>query len=331
MSAHTAIEWTDATWNPVTGCTAVSPGCDHCYARTFAERWRDVPGHYFQHGFDVQLRPDKLALPLQWRQPRRIFVNSMSDLFHTDIPDTYIARVFAVMALAPHHTFQVLTKRHARMRALLSNPNFAHLVAEQGRAHHIGCQQDWLRVAAMMGGPLPNVWLGVSVDNQQWADIRVPALLDTPATVRFLSCEPLLGLVDLSRWLGLEWYDSFGWGEEMFAALNGRVGAGSGLHWVIAGGESGPRARPMHPNWVRTLRDQCGAARIPFLFKQWGMWRPASVTNRPTRPSGYREMDPDGSPMVRVGKHAAGRELDGRTHDQFPTGTEQPNPEGSAV
>jgi protein gp37 len=290
MSDQTGIEWTDATWNPVTGCTKVSAGCDHCYAATFAERWRGVPGHHFTTGFDLTLRPGKLALPLTWRRPRRIFVNSMSDLFHDDIPDAYIARVFAVMALAPQHTFQVLTKRHARMRALLSSASFAHLVAEQGREHHVGCALDWLRVAAMFDGPLPNVWVGVSVEDQRWADIRIPALLGTPAAVRFLSCEPLLGPVDLSRWLGIEHYESFGWGEEMFASLAGRVGPASGLHWVIAGGESGAGARPMHPDWVRELREQCQAAGVAFLFKQWGGRTPK----------------------------AGGRELDGRTWTEFP-------------
>lgn len=168
MSDKTKIEWTrgddgspGATWNPVTGCSKVSAGCEHCYAETLAERFRGTPGHYFEHGFDVQLRPEKLEQPLRWRRPRRIFVNSMSDVFHDQVPDEYVAKVFAIMALAPQHTFQVLTKRHARMRSLLSRPEFWHLVTEQGRAHHISDGQGWLRVGAMLGGrPLPNVWLG---------------------------------------------------------------------------------------------------------------------------------------------------------------------------
>jgi protein gp37 len=294
MSATTGIEWTDATWNPVTGCTKLSQGCDHCYAQTFAERFRGVSGHHFERGFDLQLRPGKLDLPLRWRKPRRVFVNSMSDLFHADVPDEYIARVFAVMALTPQHTYQVLTKRHARMRSLLSSAAFGHLVAEQGREHLVGSGQDWLAVGAMLASkPLPNVWLGVSVETQQWADIRIPTLLDTPAAVRFLSCEPLLGPLNLSRWLGVEFYDSFGWGEELCASLAGRVGPARGLHWVIAGGESGPGARRLDPEWVRDLRDQCTAAGTPFLFKQWGGRTPK----------------------------AGGRELDGRTWDQYPTGT----------
>jgi protein gp37 len=240
MSDNSTIEWTDATWNPVTGCTKVSPGCDHCYAETFAERWRGTKGHYFERGFDVQLRPDKLAQPLRWKRPRRIFVNSMSDLFHDAVPDEYIARVFGIMDEAPQHTFQVLTKRHARMRSLLSR---------------------W-RV-------LPNVWLGVSAENQQWADIRIPALLDTPAAVRFVSAEPLLGPIQLRR----EWRH------------------GPSIDWLIVGGESGPGARPTRPEWVRSLRDQCPDFGAAFHFKQWG---------------GVLLTD-------------AGRELDGRTWDEFPS------------
>jgi protein gp37 len=271
MSDNTGIEWTDATWNPVTGCEKVSPGCDNCYAMTFAERWRRVPGHYFEHGFDVQLRPDKLDQPLRWRKPRRIFVNSMSDLFHKDVPDEYIARVFGVMACAPQHTFQLLTKRHSRMRSLLKSEKF---LSNRYVAPHVA-DDTW---------PLRNVWLGVSVESQQWADIRIPALLDTPAAVRFLSCEPLLGPVMLPlRWLR-------------------RAGHDGRIDWIIAGGESGPGARPMNPDWARTLRDQCEVTGTSFLFKQWGAWSP---------------MDPADT-MRRLGKKAAGRELDGRTWDEFP-------------
>lgn len=270
MAERSSIEWTDTTWNPVTGCTKVSPGCDHCYAEKFAERWRGTPGHHFEDGFDVVLRPERLALPLRWRKPRPIFVNSMSDLFHNQVPDEFIARVFAVMAIASRHTFQVLTKRHGRMRSLLSSPSFGHLVAEQGRAHHIGCQQDWLAAGAMLSGrPLPNVWLGVSAEDQKRAKLRIPALLDTPAALRFVSAEPLLGPIDLDR-----------------ADLDARVDGG--IDWVIAGGESGPKARPMHPDWVRSLRDQCAVSGIPFFFKQWGEYLPVPVEDDP-RFGGGRE------------------------------------------
>jgi protein gp37 len=189
MSDKTGIEWTDATWNPVTGCTEVSPGCDHCYAKTFAERWRGVPGHHFEQGFDVVLRPERLDQPLRWSRPRRIFVNSMSDLFHDAVPDAFIAHVWAVMAAAEQHTFQVLTKRHGRMRSLLRTVDFWRTVSY--RLEDMGLD------GVDSIDPPSNVWLGVSVENQQWADIRIPALLDTPAAVRFLSCEPLLGPVDL--------------------------------------------------------------------------------------------------------------------------------------
>ena len=308
VSATTGIEWTDATWNPVTGCTEVSPGCDHCYAKTFAERWRGTPGHYFERGFDVQLRPDKLDLPLRWRKPRRIFVNSMSDLFHDSVPDDYIARVFAIMAVACDHTFQVLTKRHGRMRSLLSG-DFRDQVAEEitdmmGAATPPGrywpvtfdrSTEDGWNIWGPAKWPLLNVWLGVSAENQQWADVRIPALLDTPAAVRFVSAEPLLGPIDL-----------FGDWETPGPAII-RTGVQTcpntpdgpseydyddqvGVDWVIVGGESGRGARPMHPDWARSLRDECQEAGVAFLFKQWGGRTPK----------------------------ANGRQLDGRTWDEYP-------------
>ena len=216
MSDRSGIGWTESTWNPVTGCTKVSPGCDHCYAETLAERFRGVAGNYFAGGFDLQLRPDKLDLPLRWRKPRKVFVNSMSDLFHDDVPDEYIRQVFDVMAEAGQHLFQLLTKRHGRMRSYLSKRE-----------------------------PLPNVWVGVSVEDQHWADIRIPVLRDTPAAVRWLSAEPLLGSIDLCGLL-------------------------DGIGWVVVGGESGRGARRMAPEWARSLRDQCAEAGVPFFMKQAG-------------------------------------------------------------
>ena len=180
MSDRSAIEWTDATWNPVRGCTKISPGCKHCYAETFAERFRGVPGHPFEHGFDLRLVPDKLLQPLRWRSPRKIFVNSMSDLFHEDIPIDYIVEVGRVMAEANWHTYQVLTKRHERMRDLLSG------------------ELAWM-------GRLPHAWFGVSVENRRHGVPRIETLRDTPVAVRFLSIEPLLeglGSIDLS---GITW------------------------------------------------------------------------------------------------------------------------------
>jgi protein gp37 len=287
MGDKTGIEWTDATWNPVTGCDEVSPGCDHCYAKSLAERFRGTPGHYYEQGFDVVLRPDKLDQPLRWKRPRRVFVNSMSDLFHKSIPDSYIAEVFAVMALAPQHTFQLLTKRHGRMRSLLTNPrvvegpsgplsfedmvrNCAFNMANRNSMH--------AAVADTVEWPLPNVWLGVSVEDQKRADLRIPALLATPAAVRFLSCEPILGPV------------SFRWAKWAPLINAGHLDGLRGIDWVIVGGESGPGHRPIDPEWVRSLRDQCSDAGVAFLFKQWGGATPK----------------------------AGGRELDGVTHDGYP-------------
>ena len=290
MADKTGIEWTDATWNPVTGCTEASPGCDHCYAKTFAERWRGTEGHYFENGFDVQLRPDKLDQPLRWKKPRKIFVNSMSDLFHDSIPDEFIAEVFAVMRGASQHTFQVLTKRHSRMRSLLSSPTF---------------QMETARGFATPRWPLPNVWLGVSAENQQWADIRIPALLDTPAAVRFVSAEPLLGPIDLQQ------------------AMNRDPRDPGGIDWVIVGGESGHGARPMDPNWVRMIRNDCKGT-IAFLFKQWGEFAPECQLGISAGDGKFFRCACRGSQpshivaMRRVGKKSAGRSLDGRTWDQYP-------------
>ncbi len=225
MSDRSPIEWTDATWNPVTGCTKVSPGCKHCYAQTFAERFRGVPGHPFEQGFDLRLWPQRLELPLAWKKPRRIFVNSMSDLFHEKVPTRFVDSVFRTMGLASQHRFQLLTKRADRM---------AEYVLKRAALH----------------GPLeathPNVWLGVSVETQPYVT-RAEKLATLPSVVRFLSCEPLLGPLD----------------------LRGVLGA-SAINWVIVGGESGPHARPMEADWVRGIRKQCVEARVPFFFKQWG-------------------------------------------------------------
>jgi protein gp37 len=318
----TSIEWTNETWNPTTGCDRISPGCDHCYALTMAKRLKAMGSAKYQRdgnpatsgpGFGITEHPGALDLPLTWRKARRVFVNSMSDLFHDGVSDEFIERVFAAMAMAGQHTFQLLTKRHGRMRSLLSNPTFERNV--RLKVEHYDESKVYRREVA--NWPLPNVWLGVSVDDQKRADLRIPALRDTPAAVRFLSCEPLLGPVDLSRHLGLEWFDSFGWGEEMFAALNGQVGGG--LNWVIVGGESGPGARPMDPDWARSLRDQCNAAGVPFFFKQWGEWRELLVGDyrgdQPTHPT-YETTDQ--TTLIRVGKKSAGRELDGRTWDEYP-------------
>ena len=239
MSVGTSIEWTDATWNPVRGCTKISDGCKHCYAETFAERFRGVKNHPYEQGFDLRLVPEKLADPLRWRNPKMIFVNSMSDLFHEDLPEEYVIAVAKVMVAANWHTYQVLTKRSDRLEKLLDSS--------------LGFAAD-----------AKHIWWGVSVENQKYGLPRIEQLRSSRAGVRFLSVEPLL--------------------EDL-----GKFNL-SGIHWVIAGGESGHGARPMQKEWVVSVRDQCQSASVPFFFKQWGGTR----------------------------KKAAGRKLDGRTYDEFP-------------
>ena len=309
MSAKTSIEWTDYSWNPVSGCDKVSPGCDHCYAETIATRFAGTKA--YPDGFKVTLKPERLTDPLRKRSWRgkHVFVNSMSDLFHKDVPDDYIARVFAVMTLAPEITFQILTKRHGRMQSLLNSDAHWHRVgAAMTDLLGIRAQVDHVRA-------LPNVWLGVSVEDQQRADLRIPALLATPAAVRFLSCEPLLGPVDLGPLKYPHMPDCLSSDEPPWCTC-GRDPAGY-LDWVIVGGESGPDARPMHPEWARTLRDQCIGAEVPFHFKQWGEWVPEDQSPEDAViPATYRFDEPTGT--IRLGKNAAGRELDGRTWDEWP-------------
>jgi protein gp37 len=305
LQMSTGIEWTDETWNPVTGCTKVSPGCDRCYAESIARRFAGSKA--FPHGFDVTLHPDRLDQPRRWRKPRRVFVNSMSDLFHQDVPDEYVLRVWQVMADTPQHTYQVLTKRHGRLRSFLRRLAFRTPTTEERhagirgrRAYLFDSPGSNQRLGPVV--PLDNVWIGVSVEDQERAALRIPALMDAPAAVRFVSCEPLLGELDLRSWLE------------------------SGLTWVICGGESGPQARPMHPEWARSLRDQCQATDVPFFFKQWGEWAPAGVGIGMAQHNVGREalvgprLDDMGQRQVmrRVGKGKAGRELDGRTWEEFP-------------
>lgn len=237
MAQGSSIEWTEATWNPVTGCTKVSPGCKHCYAERMSNRLRAMSNPRYTNGFDLTLHDDLLALPLCWKKPRRIFVNSMSDLFHADVPERFLAGCFDTMHQAHWHTFQVLTKRPER--------------------------------AAELADRLPwpaNVWMGTSIENADYY-WRIDELRQVPAAVRFLSVEPLLGPVDD---ISLD-----------------------GIHWVIAGGESGPKCRPMQQAWVSSLRDRCQQAGVAFFFKQWGG----------------------------VNKKRTGRLLEGRTWDEMPAKT----------
>lgn len=297
MSDNSKIEWTDATWNPLRGvrgkwhCTKVSPGCKNCYAERINKRFN---GPAYKVGADTLRLDDKiLEQPLRWRKPRMIFVCSMSDLFHEDAQFDWIAAIFGIMAACPQHTFQCLTKRPERARAFFDWLREERPLPEHGRGchrerlsavwkgwYHTEYRGDWLDVARGHW-PLPNLWLGVSAEDQERANERIPVLLKLPAAVRFISAEPLLGSLDLTPWLGR------------------RPLVNPARFWVIVGGESGPGARPMHPDWARSLRDQCVEAGVAFHFKQWGAFNAG----------------------VRMGKKKAGRILDNRTWDQFPQAT----------
>lgn len=290
----TKIEWADAVWNPVTGCTKVSAGCAQCYAERMAKRLAGRYGYPADDPFKVTLHPDRLEQPLRWRKSRRVFVNSMSDLFHEDVPYEFIDKVFAVMALCPQHTFQVLTKRPKEMGAYLNLHSIDFRISQAVKRLHLPTPYAALAgFAGVKGWPLPNVWLGTSCEDQPTADKRIPELLKCPAEVTFLSLEPMLGPIDLSPWI---YQNACGCLElendvdpDNCPHCKG-TGAVCALDWVIAGGESGPGARPMDPDWPRGIRDQCQAAGVPFFFKQW-----------------------DG-----VHKKQAGRMLDGRTWDEMP-------------
>lgn len=335
MGAESKIEWTDASWNPTVGCSILSAGCKNCYAMRMAARCaamgsakyagltQVVNGHPVWTG-EMRLDEDALRLPLHWTRPRRVFVNSMSDLFHEQVPDEWIDRIFGVMAAAPRHQFQVLTKRADRMRDYCTDRTLAARVA----AWKCTGGSYPAQVIAKGSEPLPlaNVWLGVSVEDQVTADARIPPLLETPAATRFVSAEPLIGPIRLKRdFMCRHCYPRL--------CLNNVYHKQMLLDWVICGGESGPGARPMHPAWARSLRDQCVAAGVAFFFKQWGEWAPAA--RYPSGAVEYRIVTPDGGGradepnslpgdflMARVGKHPAGRVLDGRTWDELPAGHE---------
>lgn len=332
MSDGTKIEWTDATWNPITGCSVVSPGCTNCYAMRLAgTRMKHTESRIgltepskagpVWNG-KVRFNEQWLDQPLRWRRARRIFVCAHGDLFHESVPDEWIDRVFAVMALARNHTFQVLTKRSDRMRAYLSEDRRLHW-ADMG-LRWMGEDPDPAFDSVHFGPKaLPNVWLGVSAEDQQRADERIPDLLATPAAVRFVSAEPLLGPLDLyggdpdPRLGGVE--AGSGLSLEQYWKADG-TGPFPGIDWVIVGGESGPGARPMHPVWVRSLRDQCDAAQVPFFLKQWGEWQPAHpLGGLDDAVAGTRwHTFADGASVRLCGKKRAGRTLDGQTWDQMP-------------
>jgi protein gp37 len=290
LGDKSAIEWTDATWNPVTGCTKVSPGCAHCYAEMFAKRGlgRFAKAPLSSREFtDVRCHEDAIEQPLHWRKPRRIFVNSMSDLFHEDVPDEFIDRVFAAMALASQHTFQILTKRAERMRLWMNrhkqrHPNQVNVVLPDP----VRPAPAIVVVERARKWPLPNVWLGVSVENQHFADERIPLLLRTPAAVRFISAEPLLGPINLRGWGNPGWVcgrcHEFQSNDHEACRkcgaenpFNDSIGR---LNWVIVGGESGHGARPFDLAWARSMIDQCQAAHVPVFVKQIGSKAYASVS-----------------------------------------------------
>lgn len=317
MSDKTEIQWTEATWNVATGCTKCSPGCANCYIeRTPPFR---MHGRKFVRGTTgIVLHQDRLSIPLHWNKPKRIFVNSLSDLFHDDIPDDFIDQIFAVMALCPQHTFQCLTKRHRRMFEWFNRkPPFPKSVGEQNVGERIEAMRGSIEdapyhVPPFPGWPLPNVWLGVSVENQHFAAERIPILLKTPAVVRWISAEPLLGPVDLDT-EGKDGLHALGCGDSSHKNLYEHC---NGLDWVVCGGESGPRARPLRMQWARALMEQCKESGVPFFMKQLGVtpisdrketddWSPLfrdSAKQKPTGEFGFlfslgKNGDPEDWPM----------------------------------
>jgi protein gp37 len=290
--SNTKIEWTEKTWNPVTGCTKVSQGCKNCYAERMYERFNGK-GTFK----NVTCHQDRLSIPAKWRKPAVIFVNSMSDLFHDDVPFSFIYDVFLTMQKTERHTYQVLTKRPERML-------------------------EFFKHYAQIKEPLPNVWLGVSVENQKAANERIPFLVQIPAVVRFLSCEPLLGEVNLDQVSpgGLYLFNCL---SEPILHKGYMPNAQGLINWVIVGGESGPGARPMHPEWVRKIMIQCSKADVPIFFKQWGEWTPYreikyTGNNKSVRATMLRDVDGVCAEMSRLGKKKAGRLFHGFEYNGMP-------------
>ena len=320
MSGVTKIEWADKVWNPVTGCTKVSEGCRHCYAETMAKRfWGD------RKFTDVECHRERLGIPFKWKKPSKIFVNSMSDLFHPDVPFEFIDLVFMVMSRAHRHKFLILTKRPERMRDYIKGIEF-ELMQSQTYTNY-----RWEGTNLYnLGNILYNVWFGVSVEDQRTADERIPILLDIDCALRFVSIEPMLEKIDLRSFTTPAKCKR----HNDHAPVYERNGAGfwhcpecradwehhRPLDWVICGGESGTGARPMHPDWVRSLQQQCHQSGTPFFFKQWGAWHPAKYPwlvnegEKETVSGGYTFED--GTQMVRGGKGES--LLDGHEWKQFP-------------
>lgn len=294
----TKIEWAEETWNPVTGCSPISEGCRNCYAARMAKRLAGRCGYPADDPFRVTLHPERLGEPLRWKEPRRVFVCSMGDLFHEDVPRWMRFEVMDIILQAKQHTFLILTKRPANMKEF-----FEWYYSKAGRTIET----------------IKNLWLGVTAENQQRADERIPILLQIPAAVRFVSVEPMLGPVDLSLSDGVDLSMSVGTGLKP-----GKSYLINSLDWVICGGESGSGARPMHPDWVRNLRNQCQEAGVPFFFKSWGEWMPSYQTGATFELSRLKTDEVvmsgpgHGVVMKKVGKKAAGRLLDGQEWNQYP-------------
>lgn len=353
MADKTHIEWTDATWNVVTGCAIVSPGCTNCYAMKLAgTRLRDHPS---RNGLttdskagpvwngQVRFNTGWLTQPLRWTKPRKVFVCAHGDLFHEGVTDDQLDQIFAVMALAPQHVFQVLTKRPERMRDYLLA--FTAKRLSKALRAFIQAGEKATQADRFIPLPLPNVWMGVSAEDQTRANERIPVLLETPAAIRWVSAEPLIGPLDLTA---ID--DGFSDPRNVLRSFSAQQQAAQytesidlcidtpGLDWVVVGGESGAGSRPMHPDWARDLRDQCADAGVPFLFKQWGDWTPGeNAQNTVGRtvetadwfndawdyqtltPASGEGMHIDDEPtLYRAGKRAAGRLLDGHLHDGYP-------------
>lgn len=358
MTDNAQGRWWDVTWNPATGCSPISLGCQNCWARRMAKRLRGRCGYPDDEPFRVTLHPDRLEQPLHWRKPRRIFVADMGDLFHNEVPIRFIDAVFGVMARARQHTFLVLTKRPKRMCNYLTGTSASCRAGSMAAAARsipgqprLG-DHDYCELAGYIEEQpyLPNVSLGVTAENQQTVDERIPILLSCPAAVRFVSCEPLLGPIDLSPYLRERGGGNFPIGLPRQQPKLRESCHQPALSWTIVGGETGPGARPMHPQWARSIRDQCAAARAPLFFKGWGEYLPLAACDDGTIMRfrdryGYGRCSPelirygyadgrgfspagdgrphddgsrDGPIMLRVGRKKAGRLLDGREHNEIP-------------
>lgn len=294
MSTNSPIEWTESTWNPVTGCNKISPGCQHCYAERMAKRLKAMGQNNYRNGFEITLQPQMLEVPLHWKKPQRIFVNSMSDLFHKDVPVEFIRKTFVVMALCPDHVFQVLTKRADWMREVLGAPDFAVMLAYVAGQMMMEARQSgdikladqlverWNRLNRVVGDyswyPLKNVWIGVSAEDQQRADERIPDLLKTPAAVRWVSYEPALGPIDFQH-IALKsgperhyerWTDALAGANFACDSSAAADVECSRLDWIVIGGESGPGARGFDLDWARGTVSACKDAGVPVFVKQLG-------------------------------------------------------------